>query len=87
MQLQQLAAALSLPHEGDPQLEIQGLAGLEDAREGELSFVTSPRYRRAFEHSRASAFLVPLEFDTQGIFFSHISPVFRSVMVPSPLST
>ncbi len=66
MQLQQLAVALSLPHEGDSQLEIQGLAGLEDAREGELSFVTSPRYRRAFEHSRASAFLVPLEFDTRG---------------------
>ena len=66
MQLSELAEALGLPLEGDPALELRGLAGLRDAEEGELSFVTGPRYRRAFEASRASAVLAPLGFDTHG---------------------
>jgi UDP-3-O-[3-hydroxymyristoyl] glucosamine N-acyltransferase len=66
LKLGEIATALGLPLEGDPEIDIGGLAGLEDAREGELSFVTGPRYRRAFEGSRASAFLAPLDFDAGG---------------------
>ncbi len=63
MQLGELAEALELALEGDPEVEIRGLAGLEEAQSGDLTFVTGPRYRRAFEQSKASAFLAPLDFD------------------------
>jgi UDP-3-O-[3-hydroxymyristoyl] glucosamine N-acyltransferase len=66
VKLGDIAARLRLPLEGDPDLEVRGLAGLEDARPDELSFVTGPRYRRAFEGSRAAAFLVPPDFDVLG---------------------
>ena len=49
--------------EGDPEVEIRGLASLADAQSGDLTFVTGPRYRRAFEQSKASAFLAPPDFD------------------------
>ena len=58
-----LADALGLPLEGDSQIEISGLASLADACEGDLSFVTGPRYRRAFEKSVAGAFLAPVDFE------------------------
>lgn len=66
MKLGEIAARLKLPLEGDPDLEVRGLAGLEDARADELSFVTGPRYRRAFERSSAAAFLLPPDFDALG---------------------
>jgi UDP-3-O-[3-hydroxymyristoyl] glucosamine N-acyltransferase len=66
VQLGEIAIALGLPLEGDPKLDIDGLAGLDDAGEGELSFVTGPRYREAVDGSRASAFLAPLDFDLGG---------------------
>lgn len=61
-----LAETLELRLEGDPQLEITSLAGLGDAGTGDLSFVTGPRYAKAFGASAASAYLVPLDFDAQG---------------------
>lgn len=73
--LGELARELGLPLEGDPSIEIHGLAGLDDAREGELSFVTGPRYARAFQRSKGSAFLAPPEFSNEG------RPVLRS---PAP---
>ena len=44
--------------EGDPGVRIRGLASLEGATEGDLTFVTSRRYAKAANDSRASAFLV-----------------------------
>ena len=64
MQLSEIAQALGLPFEGEPCLELSGLAGLEDAGPEDLSFVGSSRYRSAFDRSRAGAFLVPPDFDT-----------------------
>jgi UDP-3-O-[3-hydroxymyristoyl] glucosamine N-acyltransferase len=66
VKLGEIAARLELPLEGDPELEVRGLAGLTDARPDELSFVTGPRYRQAFEGSSAGAFLVPPDFDALG---------------------
>jgi UDP-3-O-[3-hydroxymyristoyl] glucosamine N-acyltransferase len=63
MQLGELAEAVGLVLDGDPDVEIDGLAGLADAQSGDLTFVTGPRYRGAFEQSRASAFLAPPDFD------------------------
>ncbi len=65
MQLGELAQALGLPFEGEAQLELRGLAGLEDAGPDDLSFVGGARYRAAFARSRAGAFLVPPDFDAE----------------------
>lgn len=40
---------------GDPQLPIRGIATLEDAQPGELSFLSNPRYERQLEATSASA--------------------------------
>lgn len=64
MKLGEIASWLGVPLEGRPDVEIGGLAGLDDAGPGDLSFVTGRRYRRAFERSRGGAFLVPPGFDS-----------------------
>ena len=56
VRLGEIASRLGLPVEGDPGLEITGLAGLEDAGPTELSFVTGPRYSKVYEACRGGAF-------------------------------
>jgi UDP-3-O-[3-hydroxymyristoyl] glucosamine N-acyltransferase len=64
--LGELARALGLPLEGDAATILDGLAGLDDAGPSELSFVTGPRYAKAFAASRGGAFLLPPGFDARG---------------------
>jgi len=44
--------------EGDPSIEITGLAGLAEAGKGDLSFLSNPRYTAAVAETSASAVLV-----------------------------
>lgn len=44
---------------GDAQLKITGVAGLEEARHTEISFVVGPKYVRKAHESRAGALIVP----------------------------
>ncbi|MHC1743764.1 MAG: UDP-3-O-(3-hydroxymyristoyl)glucosamine N-acyltransferase [Syntrophobacteraceae bacterium] len=44
---------------GDPEILIHGVVGLETASPGDLSFVTSAKYRRMVPQCRASALIVP----------------------------
>ncbi len=73
MKLGEVADALGLTIEGDGGLELTGLAGLEDAGASDLSFVTGPKYRKAFDASAAGAVLAPPGFDTSS------RPCLRSV--------
>jgi len=57
--LGELARLVEGELEGDPGVPIRGLASLERAGDGDLSFVTARRHVRAAERSQASAFLVP----------------------------
>lgn len=57
MRLVDLAHHLGCRLEGDPEIEITGVAGLPDARPGELSFLANPRYRRWVTRTRASAII------------------------------
>jgi len=66
VKLHEIARALGLEFEGDPEIDLRAVGGLEDAAEGDLSFATGPRYRAAFERSRAAAFLLPPEFESLG---------------------
>ena len=58
MKLGELAARLGCTLEGDAQIEIHGVAGIEDARAGEVTFLSNPRYARELATTRASAVLV-----------------------------
>src|SRR2546428_6148139 len=58
MKLGEIARKLNCKLEGDAQTEIHGVAGIESAKAGELTFVSNPRYRQAARTARASAVLI-----------------------------
>jgi UDP-3-O-[3-hydroxymyristoyl] glucosamine N-acyltransferase len=58
MKLGEIAQKLNCKLEGDAQTEIHGVAGIESAKAGELTFVSNPRYRQAARTTRASAVLI-----------------------------
>jgi UDP-3-O-[3-hydroxymyristoyl] glucosamine N-acyltransferase len=58
MKLGEIAEKLGCELEGSAQIEITGVAGIEEARAGELTFLVNRKYRPALETSKASAILV-----------------------------
>jgi UDP-3-O-[3-hydroxymyristoyl] glucosamine N-acyltransferase len=58
MQLRELAERLGCRLEGDGTLEIQRVASLEEAAEGDIAFFANPRYAPAMRRTRASAVIV-----------------------------
>lgn len=58
MKLGDIATRLSCTLEGDGGIEIAGVAGVEQAGPGQLTFLSNPRYRREAEGTRASAILL-----------------------------
>ncbi len=62
MKLSAIAAALGARLEnGSPETEITGVAGIEDAGPGELTFVSNPKYAALARSTRASAVIVSEE--------------------------
>ena len=57
MKLRTIAEALECRIEGDPELEISGVAGLEEAVRGEITFLSNPRYAAVAKQTNASALL------------------------------
>lgn len=57
MKLREIAAALGCGLAGDEEIEISGVAGLEQAEPGELTFLANPKYAPKVKHTRASAIL------------------------------
>src|SRR5437016_11360286 len=58
MKLREIADALGCRLEGEAELEISGVAGMEQARPGQLTFLANPKYAPKVKHTRASAILV-----------------------------
>jgi UDP-3-O-[3-hydroxymyristoyl] glucosamine N-acyltransferase len=58
MKLGEIAAALGCEVIGDPTINITGVAGMEQASAGELTFLANPKYAPKVKHTRASAILV-----------------------------
>lgn len=58
MKLLEIARLIEGTIAGDPKIEIKGIASLETAKEGDLSFVTHPKYHKNAVNSSASAFVV-----------------------------
>ncbi|HEY1964682.1 MAG TPA: UDP-3-O-(3-hydroxymyristoyl)glucosamine N-acyltransferase [Acidobacteriaceae bacterium] len=62
MKLRDLAAHLGATLHGDGDTEITGVAGIEEAVSGHITFVSNPRYAGAAKTTRAGAVLVAPEF-------------------------
>ncbi len=63
MKLSHIAHALNARLENaSPETEITGVAGIEHARSGQLTFVSNPRYNAAAKTTQASAVIVPEDF-------------------------
>jgi UDP-3-O-[3-hydroxymyristoyl] glucosamine N-acyltransferase len=63
MRLAQIVAALGARLEnGSPDTEITGVAGIEEAGPGQLTFVANPRYAAAARKTKASAVIVAEDF-------------------------
>src|SRR5712692_3355526 len=58
MQLAEVAQKLGCRVEGDAEMELTGIAGLEHAQPGQLSFLANRRYFPQLRTTRASAVLV-----------------------------
>lgn len=59
MKLKEISKILSLPLEGDGEVEIKGVSSLENAKEGDISFYSDPKLKSFLETTRASALIVP----------------------------
>lgn len=55
MKLSELATLTGARIEGDPEIEIEGAAGLDDARPGHVTFLANPRYTPRVNETQASA--------------------------------
>ena len=90
MRLDELALALGGTVEGDAEVEISGVAGLEEAGMSEISFLSNRRYATLFRSSRAGAVLVSRQEPSHGktvvrcedpyLAFAKVLEIFR----PSP---
>ncbi len=58
MKLKDIADRIEGRLEGDGEIDIRGVAGIEDAGPGELTFFTNPRYAPELRRTRASAVIL-----------------------------
>ncbi|MDP3939291.1 MAG: UDP-3-O-(3-hydroxymyristoyl)glucosamine N-acyltransferase [Deltaproteobacteria bacterium] len=95
MKLSEIAEITSAVLEGDGNREISGLAGIEQAGPGELTFLSNPRYRSHLKTTRAGAiFLEPGVHAPEGcgvlrtpspyLAFAQIIPHFCDEPRPAP---
>ena len=62
MKLGELASRLGAELHGDPNLEVTGVKGIEEAGPTEITFVANPRYTALARATRAAAIIVEPEF-------------------------
>ncbi|MFQ5585514.1 MAG: UDP-3-O-(3-hydroxymyristoyl)glucosamine N-acyltransferase [Thermodesulfobacteriota bacterium] len=62
--LRELATLVDGEVAGDGETEIEGVAPLEDAAPGDISFIANPKYRYLLTETKASAVIVPMEEET-----------------------
>src|SRR5271169_727289 len=63
MKLAEIASALGATLEnGEPNAEITGIAGIEEAGIGQITFVANPKYAAAAKTTAASAVIVAEDF-------------------------
>jgi len=63
MKLAEIAERLGGTLEGDGDVDIRAVAGLKEAGPGDISFLANPKYAPQVTQTRASAVIVPLDWD------------------------
>ena len=66
MRLGEVAQRLACKLEGPEDLEITGVAGMDDATPNDLTFLANPKYARKLATTRAAAVIVGLDVDAGG---------------------
>ena len=61
LRLEEIAQITGADLQGDGDVLIENVAGIEEAGEGDISFLSNPKYRRFLESSEASALIVSRE--------------------------
>lgn len=67
MKLGEIALKLGCDLDGSDQTDISGICGIDEAREGQLTFVSNPKYAAKVKTTRASAVIVSTEFPAVGV--------------------
>lgn len=62
MKLVEIAKALNCELQGDGNLQIRGVATIDQAQPGELTFLTNRKYQKSLQTTQASAIIVSKEF-------------------------
>jgi len=94
--LEKLAKLTDSKVKGDGSCQLQGVMSLEEASEGQISFVSSPKYKKHLESSKASAVILSpaLAKDYSGnalinddpyLTFAKIVSIFHPKNTPPPL--
>ncbi len=66
MKLGELAAQLESTLEGPADLEISGVAGMDEATAGEITFLSNPKYISKVKTTKAAAIIAGAQIDTLG---------------------
>jgi len=66
MKLGDLAARLACQLEGPSDIEIAGIAGMDEASPGDLTFLSNPKYRAKLKTTRAAAIIIGTEIPAPG---------------------
>src|SRR5207249_7835683 len=94
MKLADLAVRLGCSPEGPADVEITGVAGMDEASESEVTFLSNPKYRRKLQTTRAAAIIVGpdvdapdralLRSDNPYLAFAKAVELFRPPSRPAP---
>jgi UDP-3-O-[3-hydroxymyristoyl] glucosamine N-acyltransferase len=94
MKLGELAGRLECKLEGPAVLEITGVAGMDEAQAGQITFLSNPKYKSKLGTTQASAIIASDDVDTLGkptlrstdpyLSFAHALEVFYPPERPSP---
>jgi len=67
MNLAEIATNLNCELDGNGELEISGVAPINQAKSGELTFLTNRKYHKSLKTTKASAIIVSQDFDSLAI--------------------
>ena len=93
MKLGELAAQLECQLEGEADLEITGVAGMDEAHAHEVTFLSNPKYLPKLHTTQAAAIIAGPDVDTLGkpvLTFCRSLPVICSgarSLLPTPQAT
>lgn len=94
LKLREVAARLECRLEGDGEIEIRRVAGIDTAQAGDLTFFANPRYATALRSTRAAAVILAddaepapcptLRTQTPYLAFAHAVALFADEIAPAP---